>query len=121
LLIWHTKLHLWLQPGGHIDPKDVDVFAAARREVAEEAGVTTLHAVGDGLFDLDVHVIPARPNEPAHSHFDVRLLFRCQDASLVAGSDAGDARWVGVSEVSPTESDESVMRAVRKLRHMGIR
>ncbi len=120
LLIWHTKLQRWLQPGGHIDATDPDVFAAARREVAEEAGLTALEPVGDGLFDLDVHVIPARGAEPEHRHFDVRLLFRALDETLRPGSDAGDARWVPLEAIDAELSDASVLRAVWKIRGLGL-
>ena len=36
LLILHAKLALWLQPGVHVEPDDVDLLAAARRELAED-------------------------------------------------------------------------------------
>ena len=42
LLIFHGKLHRWLQPGGHVEPDDEDVLAAARREVLEEVGLSGL-------------------------------------------------------------------------------
>lgn len=119
LLIYHGKLHLWLQPGGHVDRADADIFSAARREVAEETGLDALVQVGAGLFDVDVHGIPANPKkgEPAHEHFDVRVLLRSETNDLNPGSDALAARWVPL-EAFGTDSlptDESVMRAVRKL------
>ena len=116
LLIFHGKLHRWLQPGGHVDASDPSVEAAARREVAEETGLDELTRVGDGVFDVDVHEIPSLRGEPAHLHHDVRYLFVARDTSAVAGSDAQDARWVPLDEVGDVESDESVLRAVRKLR-----
>ena len=116
LLILHGKLHRWLQPGGHIDPEDLDVLAAARREVAEEVGITELEQVGAGLFDVDVHVIPARKQEPDHEHHDLRFLFRAPSLEAVAGSDAKAAKWVPLSEVANIESDQSVMRAVAKIK-----
>jgi 8-oxo-dGTP pyrophosphatase MutT (NUDIX family) len=120
LLILHGKLHLWLQPGGHVEPEDADVLAAARREVLEETGIATLERGGSGLLDLDVHDIPARADQPAHAHFDVRFVFTTPEAEFRAGSDARDARWVPIAELRKGEStvypsDESVLRAVRKL------
>ena len=114
LLIFHGKLHRWLQPGGHIDPEDETVVGAARREVQEEVGLSDLTALG-GLFDVDVHVIPALKGDPSHKHFDLRFLFRSPTRQVQAGSDAKDAKWVSLSQVNAIESDESVMRAVGKL------
>lgn len=115
LLIFHGKLARWLQPGGHIDETDRDVLAAARREVEEEVGISSLELVSPAPFDLDIHAIPAMRGEPAHAHFDVRFLFRAKDRSFRAGSDAKAARWVPLDEVSLDTSDRSVMRAVEKL------
>jgi 8-oxo-dGTP pyrophosphatase MutT (NUDIX family) len=121
LLILHGKLQRWLQPGGHVEPEDRDVLESARREVLEEVGVSTLELASPGLFDVDVHPIPARPGQPAHEHFDVRFLFVTHERGAKAGSDAHDARWVPVTQLldraegSVYTSDESVMRAVRKL------
>ncbi len=115
LLILHGKLHRWLQPGGHIDPDDADVFSAARREVAEETGIRALHILGDGLFDVDIHEIPPLGGQPGHQHFDLRILLVAHTLDLQAGDDAKDARWVPLADVNEVESDASVMRAVGKL------
>jgi 8-oxo-dGTP pyrophosphatase MutT (NUDIX family) len=116
LLIFHEKFRRWLQPGGHVEPNDADLVAAALREVAEETGLSDADVVGEGWFDLDVHDIPARKGDPAHQHFDVRVLLQARSGELSAGSDALAARWVPLAEVETIETDESVMRAVRKLR-----
>lgn len=121
LLIHHGKLHRWLQPGGHVEPDDADVVAAARREVAEEVGLVDVELVGGGLFDVDVHVIPPHKGQPAHRHYDVRVLFRARHTAFVVGSDARDARWVPLADVNAVESDASVMRAVGRLRSGGHR
>jgi 8-oxo-dGTP pyrophosphatase MutT (NUDIX family) len=109
-LILHAKLGLWLQPGGHIDPGDADLVAAARREAREEVGLDDLELAADGIWDVDIHDIPARKAEPAHQHFDVRFLFRSPTTSLRAASDAEAARWVPLTELA-AQSDASVARA----------
>jgi 8-oxo-dGTP pyrophosphatase MutT (NUDIX family) len=114
LLVHHGKLHRWLQPGGHIEPEDADLFEAVRREVREEVGLENLSA-GEGLFDVDIHDIPSLKGDPAHRHYDLRLHLRSPTLLFRAGSDAKDAKWVELDEVNATDSDESVMRAVRKL------
>lgn len=115
LLILHRKLGLWLQPGGHVEPADVDLLSAARREVHEEVGLDALELAWDGIFDVDIHRIPAHGAEPAHEHFDVRFLFRAARRELEQSNEVRAARWVPLREVGLAHSDESVLRAVRKL------
>lgn len=81
----------------------------------EETGLGRLEPVTQGIFDVDIHTIPALRGEPSHDHFDLRYLFVAEEVNAVAGSDASDARWCPLERVSPLESDDSVMRAVRKI------
>jgi 8-oxo-dGTP pyrophosphatase MutT (NUDIX family) len=126
LLILHGKLGRWLQPGGHVDASDASVALAACREVLEETGLDVSYnrpkaggAPAIELLDVDVHEIPARGALPAHEHFDVRFAFEATHTDARAGSDAKQARWVSIAELLSggphLPTDESVMRAVRKL------
>jgi 8-oxo-dGTP pyrophosphatase MutT (NUDIX family) len=117
LLILHGKLGLWLQPGGHVDDDDASLLAAARREVREEVGLAEIDQLLPGPLDVDIHEIPARKDDPRHAHFDVRYLFVARSRDVIAGSDAQAVRWVSLDALEGIQSDESVMRAVRKLRH----
>lgn len=115
LLILHRKLGLWLQPGGHLEPDDADLEAAARREVAEEVGLRLSERDGAHIFDLDVHAIPARKDEPEHEHFDVRFCFVAPTRAIAASDEVVAARWVPLAELEQSTRDESVLRAARKL------
>lgn len=114
LLILHAKLGLWLQPGGHLEPHDANIVAAACRELSEEVGLTDVELVRSGILDVDIHTIPSS-RDPAHEHFDVRFLFRAHDLRFSPGSDAKEARWVSLDEVPTAHSDASVMRAVERI------
>ncbi|HLV65784.1 MAG TPA: NUDIX domain-containing protein [Polyangiaceae bacterium] len=118
LLVLHRKLGIWVQPGGHVDASDADVASAARREVAEETGVTELEPLlgADTLFDVDIHPIPARGIEPSHEHFDVRFAFRAARRALVESDEVSAVRWVSLPETPSVTTDRSVLRAVEKLR-----
>ena len=122
LLILHKKLGLWLQPGGHIDPGDELAALAARREVLEETGVSELSPLfgNAGIFDVDIHTIPARKLEPGHEHFDVRFAFAAENPVLSESDEVAGARWVPLVELPTLTSDESVLRAARKLLSLGV-
>ncbi len=116
LLILHRKLSRWLQPGGHVDPGDVDLFAAACREIHEEVGIGDVSEALAGVFDVDIHPIPARKVEPAHEHFDVRFLVRAQSTEITRNDETHDAAWVGFDQLSQRMSDPDEQRVIRKLR-----
>lgn len=115
-LILHRKLRLWLQPGGHFEPGERDVLAAATREAREEIGVETGPLPGGPLLlDVDVHTIPARPGEPAHEHFDLRLLLVARSSAAHAGDGADAFRWVTPAEAAALDLDPGLRRALAKV------
>lgn len=113
LLIWHNKLKRWLQPGGHIEPeKDDKISDAARRELIEETKLVQdqFELMSDTPFDLDVHLIPARKNDPEHFHYDIRYLFKYngkKDAS-------SEYKWVLVSNII-NYNESSLNRFAQKI------
>ncbi|MCG8556978.1 MAG: NUDIX domain-containing protein [Proteobacteria bacterium] len=114
LLVKHGKLERWLQPGGHVEAQDADPVRAALREVREEAGIADLALLADGIFDLDIHRVPARGTEPTHEHFDLRfLLVPC--VPVDRAESRPDARWFALDALGAT-SDKSVLRGVQRAR-----
>lgn len=122
LLTHHAKLGLWLQPGGHCDG-DADVLRVAMREAEEEAGLKDLiPLLGGSIFDVDAHNIPARKDEPAHVHYDIRYAFEADPSlPLQISAESRDLRWVPLDGIASLNTDESVMRMVSKTRLLGGR
>ncbi len=119
LLLLHRRLLRWVQPGGHTEDEDASVYDAARREAIEETGIPRFSApLGEEIFDVDVHPIPARGREPAHLHFDVRyLLTTRRDADPDASDDpARPIRWVSYEKAVSLGIDPSLKRALKKAR-----
>ena len=114
LLTHHKKLGLWVQLGGHADG-DTDVFRVARREAEEESGLTSLEPAGDGIFDVDVHRIPARPGEPEHFHWDIRYAFQAAgNESYRVSDESHDLRWIEIGSLESVTREESMLRMARK-------
>lgn len=110
LLTHHRKLNLWLQPGGHADGNG-DVLAVARQECLEETGLSSLVPVSPEVFDLDIHAIPARKEDPAHFHYDVRFLFRDQgNEPFVVSAESHDLAWVPLARLEDYTLEWSMRR-----------
>jgi len=116
LLTHHRKLGLWVQLGGHADG-DRDVARVAMREAREESGLTTLRLVHDTIFDVDVHEIPGRLDEPAHLHFDVRFLLLADPGEpLCLSPESRALEWCELDALEALGVDSSVLRMAEKTR-----
>jgi 8-oxo-dGTP pyrophosphatase MutT (NUDIX family) len=115
MLVLHAKLNRWLQAGGHAEQGETDPVVVARREALEEVGCA--FPPGAGRFcDIDIHVVPARRNEPEHLHFDFRYLFEAPLSAGRAASDALEARWFTLPEATALDIDSGLRRMIGKLR-----
>jgi 8-oxo-dGTP pyrophosphatase MutT (NUDIX family) len=117
LLLRHAKLNKWLQPGGHADG-DENILNVATREVNEETGLTNLALLVPGIFDLDIHPIPARKDFPEHLHYDIRFAFiASQQDELKISDESHDLKWVKLTEVPEiTQQNLSILRMIEKTR-----
>lgn len=114
LLTHHGKLDKWLQLGGHADG-DSNVLRVALREATEESGLDSVRPIHEDIFDIDIHLIPARGHEPEHYHHDVRFLLEAdRGARLRITSESKALAWVSLDQVRELTSEESMLRMVRK-------
>ncbi|MFF5977332.1 NUDIX hydrolase [Streptomyces olindensis] len=112
LLTLHRKLRMWLQMGGHCEPGDASLAAAALREATEESGVSGLSLLPGGPVRLDRHPIPP----PCHWHFDVQYaVVAPPDAAHVISDESLDVRWFPYDEVADV-ADDSVVRLLESTR-----
>ncbi len=117
LLTLHRKLQRWMQTGGHADG-DPDTLRVALREAEEESGISGIQPVSADIFDIDIHLIPARPatGEPAHYHYDVRYLLRAPHESFIVSDESDALAWWSETDFNTrtAELDESVQRMARQ-------
>lgn len=114
LLTHHRKLNAWLQLGGHADG-NTDIFDATLKEAVEESGIQELEPVSADIFDIDIHRIPARMNEPEHYHHDIRFAFRCTGSEHYAVSaESHDLAWVEIERLEEYTTEESMRRMAIK-------
>jgi 8-oxo-dGTP pyrophosphatase MutT (NUDIX family) len=77
LLCLHGRMNSWMQVGGHCEPGDRSLAAAALREATEESGIPGLELDPEPI-DVHIHPVMCRPRDgapagPTHHH-DVRFL-----------------------------------------------
>jgi len=120
LLLHHRKLQRWLQPGGHAEAGESAGEVVALREALEETGIRglTLHPRAPRPLDVDVHDIPARPDEPAHEHLDLRYLVVAPEGAPLAPAEGESERirWFAWSELDGLGLDPGLVRALAKAR-----
>ena len=71
LLTLHPRIGRWVQLGGHCEPEDTDIEAAALREATEESGITGLR-LGE-LAAIHVHALTCSLGLPTR-HLDLQFV-----------------------------------------------
>jgi len=114
LLTHHFKLDKWLQLGGHADG-DKDIRNVVLKEAQEESGLQDFSFYQDAIFDVDVHTIPQRKEVPEHLHYDVRFVLNTDsNTPLIQNHESKALKWIPLEKVSEYNSEESLLRMVRK-------
>lgn len=103
LLTLHPRVGRWIQLGGHCEPGDPTLWAAALREATEESGIDAL-AIDPHPLHVDVHPVTCSLGRPTR-HLDVRFLVRAPAGAVERISpESDDLRWWPLDAL-PHDSD----------------
>jgi 8-oxo-dGTP pyrophosphatase MutT (NUDIX family) len=107
LLNLHGKARRWFAFGGHIEPTDASLAAAALREATEESGLTGL-VLDPAPVHLSLHGVGfCDPRGPVR-HLDVRFVARVPAGTEpVVSAESLDIRWFDVHDL-PTDKPDMV-------------
>jgi 8-oxo-dGTP pyrophosphatase MutT (NUDIX family) len=135
LLLWHSKLRMWLPPGGHCEPNE-DPVEAALREATEESGLDVAIIPPSGLITCaGPKVLPPpaviliediyRPDQPFHQHIDHVYYTRALSAvEFSAAIPHGAHHWAAVPDLEGAFSlpapDGTLVAVAEDVRKLGV-
>jgi 8-oxo-dGTP pyrophosphatase MutT (NUDIX family) len=117
LLRWHARQQAWLQVGGHGDPGESAALQIALREAEEETGLADLTPWPDAsLLHVAVVPVPARGDDPAHQHGDLRFVL-ATGTPAAARPEKPDAplRWLSLAEARGATAEENLRETLDRL------
>ncbi len=112
LLLLHTKLRRWLQPGGHADG-DHELAGVALKEATEETGIAGLRVLVPAV-DLDIHAVDHGDALGEHLHLDLRFVVLAPPGAVEdPNHESLDHRWVRWDELPGAVDEDGVVRLAR--------
>ena len=115
LLNLHGKARRWFAFGGHLEPGDATLAAAARREADEESGLSDFR-LDPTPVHLDLHSVSFCDPRGEVRHLDVRYAATAADeAAHEASHESLDVRWWPVAALPPLEEEmHTLIRLARE-------
>ncbi|MEU3184215.1 NUDIX domain-containing protein [Streptomyces sp. NPDC006923] len=120
LMRWHERQRSWLHVGGHGDPGETEPLAVALREAAEETGLGDLVPFpDDSLVQLVIVPVPARGDEPAHAHADLRFVLATAEPDAIRPeSPEAPLRWLSLPEAREATAEANVREGLRRVEEL---
>lgn len=120
LLTLHPRVGAWVQLGGHCEPADPTLVAAALREATEESGIAGL-TIDPVPLRIDVHALTCSLGVPTR-HLDVQFLVRAPAGATATISDeSDDLQWWPLRALPTGDASLGLLRdaAMVRLRRAG--
>jgi len=109
MVMLHTKLKRWLQPGGHADG-DHELAGVALREATEETGIQGLRVLVPAV-DLDLHDVDHGDALGEHIHMDLRFVVLAPPEAVPVGNhESQDLKWVTLEELESLADEPGLKR-----------
>lgn len=125
LMIYHKNLQKWLQPGGHIESVDENIFDAAIREVKEETGLDVERVEGTFAeipISIDVQIVPEnkKKEEAEHIHYSCMFLLKLKNENQeILNIDDGveDIKWFSLDDAAKEDKGTALPKAISKYKN----
>ena len=129
LMLYHNIYHSWSWLGGHADG-ETDLLSVALREVKEEAGISKVHPVSEGIFSLESLTVDGHEKNgvyvSSHLHLNVTYLMEAdpeEKVSIKEDENSGVA-WFAPEEAldrstEPWFVDRVYKKLIEKMNHSG--
>lgn len=129
LMLYHNIYHSWSWLGGHADG-ETDLLSVALREVKEEAGISKVRPVSEGIFSLESLTVDGHEKNgvyvSSHLHLNVTYLMEAdpeEKVSIKEDENSGVA-WFAPEEAleRSTEAwfvDRVYKKLIEKMNHSG--
>ncbi|MDD3429450.1 MAG: NUDIX hydrolase [Oscillospiraceae bacterium] len=120
LMIYHNIYNSWSWTGGHADG-ETDLFEVAKREVAEETGLTDLYAPVH--TPLSVEILPVKAHiknggaVPCHLHLNVTYLFIAEETVplRIKPDENSGVKWLCADALANDVTEPDMLQLYNKL------
>jgi 8-oxo-dGTP pyrophosphatase MutT (NUDIX family) len=128
LTIFHNKLKMYIQPGGHVDQTDELVVDATRRELAEETGLKDVdldewHKETSIPIFIESHLIPqnVQKEEEEHYHHDLMYIFKTNTNDVeLQPEEVSDYKWININKILEDDPDSFIGKSLTRMLELNI-